>query len=154
VIRRLRKFLELSSDDRLLLLKLWPLLTIAAALLRVLGFPQSLRLLSRLSPTSPAQDAVPEGAMSYALRLSRLTRIAGRHVPPNGSCLQQSLLVWWVLRRKGMPAELRIGVQTQEGFAAHAWVEVGGQPVNDAPDVAEHFAPFESSLSTRLVSSP
>ena len=92
--------------------------------------------------------------MSYALRLGRLTRIAGRYVPANGSCLRQSLLVWWLLRRKGVPAELRIGVRKQEGFAAHAWVELAGQPVNDAPDVAERFAPFDDSLSARLVSSP
>jgi transglutaminase-like putative cysteine protease len=92
--------------------------------------------------------------MSYALRLGRLARIAGRYVPTNGSCLRQSLLVWWLLRRKGVPAELRIGVRTQEGFTAHAWVEVGGQPVNDAADVAERFAAFDDSLSARLISSP
>jgi len=51
---------------------------------------------------------------------------------------------------QGVPAELRIGVRTQEGFSAHAWVEVGGQPVNDAPDVAERFAPFDDSLSARF----
>ncbi len=100
------------------------------------------------------QGAVPEAVLAYALRLGRLARIAGRYVPANGSCLRQSLLVWWLLRRKGMPAVLRIGVQKQDGFSAHAWVEVAGQPVNDAPHVAERFAPFDGSLSARLVSSP
>jgi hypothetical protein len=99
-------------------------------------------------------NSVSEAAMSYALRLGRLTRIAGRYVPTNGSCLRLSLLVWWLLRRKGVPAELRIGVRQHGGFSAHAWVELAGQAVNDAPDVAERFAPFDGSLSTRLVSSP
>ena len=152
--RRLRKFLELSPEDRVLFLKLWSLLPLVAALLRLLDYPRTLRLLSRWSPAASPRVDLPQDSMSYALRLGRLARMAGRYVPTNGSCLRQSLLVWWLLRRKGMPAELRIGVRTQEGFTAHAWVEVDGQPVNDAPDVAERFAPFDGSLSTRLVSSP
>ena len=154
VTRRLRKFLELSPEDRVLFLKLWSLLPLVAALLRLLGYPRTLRLLSRWSSAAPPRVDLPQDSMAYALRLGRLARMAGRYVPTNGSCLRQSLLVWWLLRRKGVPAELRIGGRTQEGFTAHAWVEVDGQPVNDAPDVAEHFAPFGGFLSTRLVSLP
>lgn len=154
VTRRLRKFLELSPEDRVLFLKLWSLLPFVAASLRLLGYPRILRLLSRWSPAAPVQDKISEDSKSYALRLGQLARMAGRYVPTNGSCLRQSLLIWWLLRREGVPAELRIGVRALEGFTAHAWVEVGGQPVNDAPDVAERFAPFDGSLSTRLVSSP
>jgi len=152
--RRLRNFLELSAADRVLLLKLWLLLPLVAVLLRLLDYPRTLRLLSRWLPAAPLQNESPEASLPYALRLGRLTRIAGRYVPTNGSCLRQSLLVWWLLRRKGLPAELRIGVSKQEGFSAHAWVEVASQPVNDAPDVTERFAPFDDSLSARLVSSP
>ena len=152
--RRLRKFLALSPEDRVLFLKLWSLLPLVAVSLRLLGYPRTLRLLSRWSLAAPPQVDLPTDAMSYALRLGRLARIAGRYVPTNGSCLRQSLIVWWLLRRKGVPAELRIGVRTQEGFAAHAWVEVDGQPVNDATDVAKRYAPFADSLSTRLLSSP
>ena len=151
--RRLTKFLALSREDRVLLLTLWPLIVLVAALLRLLGYRRAVRLLSRRSLTSPVQDPVPDDSMVYALRLGRLARIAGRYAPTNGSCLRQSLLVWWILGRKGVPAELRIGVQTAGGFAAHAWVELGGLPVNDAPDVAERFVPFDGCLSARLVSS-
>jgi hypothetical protein len=226
VTRRLRKFLELTPEDRLLLLKLWFLLPFVAALLWLLDCPRTLRLLARWLPADIGQqqqadgftplgrgsgvfpppgqgggqeagrkrrseptsamcrslrhpthsspgpgdaqaaeglgaaerigpaNTVPDAAMSYALRLGRFARIAGCYVPTNGSCLRQSLLVWWLLRRQGVPAELRIGVRKQEGFAAHAWVEVGDQPVNDAPDVAERFAPFDDSRSARLASSP
>jgi hypothetical protein len=152
--RRLRKFRELSADDRMLFLKLWALLPVVSVLLRVLDYRRTLRLLSRWSATVPGQDDPPEDAMYYALRLGRLARIAGRYVPTNGSCLRQSLLVSWLLRRRGIASDLRIGVQKQDAFAAHAWVEVGGRPVNDTPDVAERFAPFDDPLSARLASSP
>jgi hypothetical protein len=141
--RRLRKFLELSLADRALLLKLWILLPMVAALVRLLDYPRTLRLLSRWLPAVPRKNEIPEDAMAYALRLGRLAKIAGRYVPTNGSCLRQSLAVWWLLRRMGVPAELRIGVSKHEGFAAHAWVELAGKPVTDGMDVTKRFAAFD-----------
>jgi hypothetical protein len=38
-------------------------------------------------------------------------------------------------------------VQLADGhLLAHAWVEYAGHPLNDAPDVAERYAPFERPL--------
>jgi hypothetical protein len=150
----LRKFLELAPDERVLLLKLWPLLAVVDLLLRLLDYRRTLRLLSRWLPAVSENDAVSEEAMSYALLLGRLTRIAARYVPANSSCLRQSLLVWWLLRRRCVPAVLRLGVRKHEGFSAHAWVEVDGHPANDAPDVAQRFAPFTGLTSAGLVSPP
>jgi len=68
--RRLRKFLELSLADRVLLLKLWVLLPMVAALLRLLDYPRTLRLLSRWLRLPPLQNEIPEDAMAFALRLA------------------------------------------------------------------------------------
>jgi len=43
------------------------------------------------------------------------------------SCLRQSLLVWWFLRRRGLGAKLRIGVNNREEFLANGWVELEGR---------------------------
>jgi hypothetical protein len=48
---------------------------------------------------------------------------AGR-VVPGGSCLPQSLALARMLRKKGVAANVRIGVKADGAFAAHAWVEV------------------------------
>lgn len=141
--RRWRRFVTLSPADRLLFLKLWLLLGGVSLLLRVLDFQRARRLLVPFLPAAKSLAAIPEDAMSYALRVGHLARIAGRHVPTNGSCLRQSLLVWWLLRRRGLPAELRIGISQSGGFAAHAWVELEGQPINDSADVANRFVAFE-----------
>ena len=53
---------------------------------------------------------------------------AGRYVP-GGSCLTQSLALAWLLRKHGVRAETRIGVTSDNGFLAHAWVEVDGVPI-------------------------
>lgn len=140
--RRLAKFMALSFQDRILFFKLWILLFCVALLLRVLDFQRTRRLLDRLSPSGTRQAKATEEGMAYALDLGRLTKIAGRYVPANGTCLRQSLLVWWLLRRRGLPADLRIGVSKGEVFAAHAWVELDGLPVNDEADVGERLTPL------------
>lgn len=73
--------------------------------------------------------------------------VAGR--PLIGSrCLARSLVLWFLLRRRGVDAVVVIGAATPEGttLPAHAWVEVAGEPVNDRADIGEHFGRFDLSL--------
>jgi hypothetical protein len=48
-----------------------------------------------------------------------------------GPCLAQALAGQWLLRRRGLPAELCIGVVRRPGeeLLAHAWVEIDGMVV-------------------------
>jgi hypothetical protein len=54
-------------------------------------------------------------------------------------CLQRSAAAACLLRDHGVPAELVIGAQHMP-FRAHAWVEVQGLVVNDAPYTKEMYA--------------
>jgi transglutaminase-like putative cysteine protease len=49
-------------------------------------------------------------------------------------CLQRSAATVLLLRFRGVPAQLVIGVE-RVPFYAHAWVEVAGRVVNDNPEV-------------------
>ena len=63
------------------------------------------------------------------------------------NCLQRSMTLWWMLRRRGQAADLRIGVRSEpERPAFHAWVEQNGVVLNDSPDVADRFAPFSPAV--------
>jgi transglutaminase superfamily protein len=53
-------------------------------------------------------------------------------------CLQRSAATACLLREYGVPAEMVIGAQ-QMPFKAHAWVEAGGQVVNDRPYTSEMY---------------
>ena len=63
-------------------------------------------------------------------------------------CLVQSLVLWFLLRRRGVDASLVIGAPPTmiDGDAAHAWVEVDGTPVNDSADVRDRFPAFDLRL--------
>ena len=73
--------------------------------------------------------------------------VAGRKVV-GALCLGRSLLLWFLLRRRGMDAELVVGTTSprDDAWMAHAWVELDSVPVNDAADVREHYGSFGLDL--------
>lgn len=104
----------------------WRLL-LADVSLRLMGLKRTRR---RMLRGLAAPDAGPVAAIDLvrAQRLAELAAlVAGRGLGPR-SCLRQALVVEQWLRRRGLPAQLKIGVRKVEGAAldAHAWVELDG----------------------------
>jgi hypothetical protein len=66
----------------------------------------------------------PAAARRLGLAVARVLRV----VPGDGRCLSQALVLSRLLARRGMGADLVIAVRSQP-FAAHAWLEAGGQPL-------------------------
>lgn len=132
-----------SREDRRLVARLLPRIVAVRLWLDLSGFDATrARIARRLDPAAgaPADPAV----LAAALRAGRIAAGLGRRLPFDGTCLVQSLALWWLLRRDGLPAELRIGVERRgEALAAHAWVELCGEPVSDSPEAIARFAPFE-----------
>lgn len=85
-------------------------------------------------PEVPSVDLKAIKAAEYAVAM------AGALYPGRAKCLEQSLCLYYLLRRAGVGARFRMGVQAHP-FLAHAWVECGDKPVND---VAEHVRWFTS----------
>jgi len=120
-------FIALEPTHRVLFLKLWGQLAIVSVLLRLLVVKHARWFLTYLIPEKPNYPIRPDQTLSYAQRVGYLTRKADRHLPIRASCLRQSLLVWWFLRRRGLGAKLRIGVNNREEFLANGWVELEGR---------------------------
>jgi len=60
-----------------------------------------------------------------------------------------SLTLWWLLARQDIASDLRVGVLKEgETFEAHAWVECGGQALNDPEAILPHYAAFDESLAS------
>jgi hypothetical protein len=114
-----------------------------------LGRVQS-RLLRWTARSATRPLAVPQ--LESALRLGWAVEVAARRGPWPANCLQRSLVLWFLLRRRGMPADLRIGVRrtpnTRTGgpLLFHAWVEQEGMVLNDAADMRERFATFDRAI--------
>jgi hypothetical protein len=137
-VRRLRTFLALPGADRAAFLEAWAWVCTSKLALGVLGLSRVVAWHQR-APAGAGPAAEP--------RAVRWIGVASRYCPGGASCLVRSLAVLGLLRRRGLAAQLRVGVgATAPRLEAHAWVELDGVPVNDAADVAARYPPFAGSL--------
>jgi len=147
--RRWRTLRRLAWAERLLIGRGWSELWGITAALRLFGFRAVYRALAR-----GAQPAAPVEDLERAQAVARCTAVAAHYHPLRPTCLPRALLLWRLLRRRGLQAQLHIGAQHAPNEAptrlrAHAWVTHAGTVLNDAPDVGERFAvlPLETALA-------
>lgn len=115
------------------------LLPATGASLRVGGLRRTWRWLNRpaAAPADAPADLIDPVADAVAA-------VAYRFPLYHPSCLTRALVLRHLLRRRGIPAELRLGVSTTGGqFTAHAWVEHDGQVLNDSPAITRQYAPLD-----------
>jgi|GEM_PF-359310 len=150
-----RRWRRLSGLERRLLLQACLCLPLVALGLRGLGLRRLHVLVGRAAP-GRARLAAGPASVTWAQAAERSVQAAARLGPRPATCLERSWVLWWFLRRAGIAGELVIGVRKcGDRLAAHAWVELDGVPLNDAPDVAQHFPPFPAPVTSTLAwSSP
>jgi len=143
-----RRFRSLSPHSRGLVLEAAAALTATWIGLRAVGYSRWRRALDWLvRGTVKRASAGDPVALGSALAVARFEQSAARHLFLRTNCLEQSLVLCWLLQKRGIPSVLRIGARKDEGrFEAHAWVEVEGAVLNDALEQHRHFAPFDRSV--------
>lgn len=140
-LKRLHKFLYLSSADRRLIAQSVVLVWAMRLGLWLLPFRILRRLLARVTKSS---SQLQERDRASVDRVVWAVTIASRCVPA-ATCLTQSLATKVLLSWRGQQANLYIGVGRSEAgqFQAHAWVESNGRVVIGGPESQlERYAPL------------
>jgi len=146
----LQRFWRLNGFERVAVLEAAAGLGITWLGLRLGGFRRWKAIVEWSSRTpGPAPAANSEAKAGVGRDIARMAAAAARYLPFRTNCLEQSLVLWWLLERRGIAAELRIGARkVADRFEAHAWVDfeggVGGDPGNEHL----HFVPFEGSVTS------
>ena len=104
--------------------------------LRVGGFRRVIEWIGRRARAIPATAWLDVEAVRVA---ERAVATAGALYPGRALCLEQSLVLYYLLRRRGVRAIYCQGVRPQP-FEAHAWIEYSGEVINDVPEHAKLFA--------------
>jgi hypothetical protein len=119
----IRKLFSLSASDLPLLGQALAIVLAVRLCLWLVPSRVLLRYVSRRVARAVPVDAVD----ARVRRIGWAVRAASRRVP-QATCLTQALSAQLLLAREGYASTLRIGVSRQEqiGFAAHAWLEIGG----------------------------
>ena len=149
--RKTEMWNSLSKSDRGLLMSAACLLPIVAASLKTVGlqrtqswqFQRSSEMAGNaLGPMRPAT----EQTRADVRRAVQIVAAAYRLHPLRSSCLPRAVGTLDSLQRRGIRADIRIGVRynMQGQFQSHAWLEWNREVLNDAADVARQFLPFNS----------
>lgn len=105
---------------------------------RLLGLRRTFTLLRRFARQSAGAQVSTLIDMT-----THNVAVAAAFYPRRALCLEQSLTLFVLLRRRGVPADLRLGVQPRP-FQAHAWVEAGGRPLCESADLPLTLTAFPS----------
>lgn len=122
-------------------------LSVVGVMLAVLPFRIVARLAGRVEPSG--QACPPPTADAAASAVGRAVEAAARRLPWRPACLAQALTASLMLRRRGVPSHLCIGVAAGEGrgFEAHAWLTAAGGTVCGGA-AAEGFTPIAAFRPT------
>ncbi len=145
-----QKARQLSLPEWRLLAQALPMFPLTGAALRVVGFNRWQSALLRLSPVDKKiPQEQNEKLIEKARMVARIVRIASRWGPYRANCLQESLILWWLLRRRRIESRLRFGARKEAGrMEAHAWVEFMDLALNDSQDVEMRFSPFDRDIAS------
>ena len=137
----LQRWMELSIGERLTFLQALFLLPLADLVLRFGRYQSVLSALQKITPLRERSSKVDP--LREARRTAELVNAAAWRGLYDATCLRRSLVLWWMLRRRSIDSQLRIGARMDgENFSAHAWVEYQDTVLNDSPDVPNQYAAF------------
>jgi hypothetical protein len=111
--------------------------------LKLRGYGRTIRWIQGAVQDVPA-DASADAEVVRAAEHS--VAMAGALYPGRALCLEQSLTLYYMLRRQGVAVNYCQGVQPHP-FAAHAWVEYRGEPINDIPEHVKWFTRMPDELT-------
>ncbi|MCE9582350.1 MAG: lasso peptide biosynthesis B2 protein [Planctomycetes bacterium] len=134
---------DLSPRERTLAAKAAALQAVVVPALKVFGFGKVKTMVSALAPL---RKTGPQGeeAVARAREAARVVHGVARRSLPRATCVPRSLILWALLRRIGIESRIRFGAKAAgKGIEAHAWVEVGGEPVGEAAGMRGEFPPLE-----------
>lgn len=113
-------------------------LMVVRTMLKVRGLGATVRFTQSASRISG-----PNCGDGVTLTTETATRVAtaAAFFPGRARCLEQSIVLQYLLRRRGIAAALRLGMEPRRPIA-HAWVEVGGNPVNEGRETVRKVVPL------------
>ncbi len=122
-------------------------LSLVRGSLRLRGYKKTQQWLQKKLDDRPSPAPQLQDVNSQLEMTCRMVRAAERYSPGQASCLEESLLLWYLLQSQHISVSIRIGVRKQgERFEAHAWVEKDGVALNQHEEQHRHYSPFDGNL--------
>lgn len=120
-----RRFSLLPWSEKFLLFKAWLLVGLIRVSLLVGRFARTKRLLDRLQRRAVRRLVARR---RLARRVARMVELASHLIPGGRHCLTRAMALEVLLKRRGYPADVKIGVARDDSgkLIAHAWLHCEG----------------------------
>ena len=112
------------------------------ASLKVRGYKRTVEWIRRRVERVPVRADVDPTVVKAA---EWWVAMAAAFYPGRAECLERSLVLYYVLRRQGVAVRYCHGVRPSL-LTAHAWIEYGGEVVNDVPEHVKEFPRLPDQL--------
>src|SRR6202044_2949757 len=106
-----RTFSRLTKAERLVALEAALGLTATWVALRTVGFRRWRRVLESLALRKRTNALAAGVSIREIANVVRMEEAAARNLFFDTNCLEQSLVLWWLLQKRGVPADLLIGAR-------------------------------------------
>ena len=145
---QLRRFNALPGAAKADFLRALLLLPLIRTSLRLCGFHKTQKFLRRYAAVRGGAVRSDLEADADTKQTCRMVLAAARRIPLPGNCLERSLTLWWLLARRGIATQLRIGARKEGAkLEAHAWIERNGTAMGEPEGTHLHYSAFEKSFS-------
>ena len=146
-MNRLQKLFALTPNQWYLLISALILLPIIRLSLYLFGFKKTYNKILIFCINDQFRTDFDSAQFLEAQTVARMIDIAAAHGLHQANCLTRSLLLILVLKKQNIPCQLMIGAYEQKNidkndFEAHAWVESGGNVLNDQSNISTRFKAF------------
>jgi hypothetical protein len=140
-MNKMKKWRSLSTSQRRLLLFLAVFIPLINFKIRTSGLDRTLSWLKSKSleksnkyySTAKSNESIDD--------IISLVNIGSRYTCFQVTCLRRSVILWWLLYRKGYSATIQIGsMMCESEFHSHAWVMLNGEVLNDSPEVVSKYS--------------
>jgi hypothetical protein len=148
-LRKLEKLYHLPLRDKVLLAQLAAGCCAIAIALRMVGWQRLAQFISARSHSKWLRHLPLFHLSDDIEHLSSMANVASGPFPRN-RCLVRSMALLWLLRTRGEPAEVVLGVRKREGnFEAHAWTLSEQGLIGDHAEAIAEFAVMTTSGTSR-----
>ena len=137
MLRKIRKFSKLSSEEKKLFLEAYVTLGIMRAAILTISFKRLTRSLEH-SPNKGEVAALNDNENSKAILVGQAITKASAYTPWESACLAQSLTAQKMLQKRGIPGVFYLGVMKDEDaknkMKAHSWSQCGDTIITGGGD--------------------
>ena len=125
MLRKFKKFSQLSSEEKKLFFEAYVILGMMRVAILTISFK---RLTCSLDHVAKKEETpiLNDKEMDIAIKVGQAITRAADYTPWNSACLAQSLTAQKMLKKRGVPGVFYLGAsKDKENMKAHAWSQCG-----------------------------